>query len=153
MADQRYKDKEWLKEKYHDELMSQEEIGELCGVTQATIHNWMEKFDIEIRDGVQRFPHASFGMSRGYERAKGDWRIDGSVHIHRLAAVAWFGWDELKGKVVHHKNKIPFDNREENLEPVTPEKHNTIHHKNKDINDAQKRALENGQNHPTSQWD
>jgi len=64
--------------------------------------------------------------------------------VHRLAAVAWFGFDAVKNKHVHHKNGIPWDNRECNLEPISPEEHNTIHHKGKDINDAQLEGLKIG---------
>ena len=35
--------------------------------------------------------------------------------------------DALKGKVVHHENGIPWDNRPENLETMSPEKHRKIH--------------------------
>jgi hypothetical protein len=37
-----------------------------------------------------------------------------SVMLKRLAAVAWFGFDVLKGKKVYH-NSVPWDIREENL--------------------------------------
>jgi len=145
MADERYKDKDWLQEKYHDEKMTQEEIGELCDITQAGVKYWMKKLGVNTRiTGPQRFPHASFGMSNGYERWKGNYHKKEQATVHRLAAVAWFGFDAVKDKHVHHKNGIPWDNRKCNLEPISPEKHNTIHHKGKEINDAQLEGLKIG---------
>ena len=46
MVDQKYQDKEWLRAKYIDEELLQKEIGEICGVNQATISYWLNKFDI-----------------------------------------------------------------------------------------------------------
>jgi len=41
-----------------------------------------------------------------------------SFPIHRLVAVAEYGYDEVVGKEIHHKNKHPLDNRPENLVPL-----------------------------------
>lgn len=38
-----------------------------------------------------------------------------SVYIHRLAAVAWFGFEAVKDNRVYHKNRIRWDTREDNL--------------------------------------
>lgn len=38
-----YHDEEWLREKYHDDELTQKEIGELCGVSDVTISNWMDR--------------------------------------------------------------------------------------------------------------
>lgn len=49
-AEGRYKDKDWLREKYWDEQMSVEEIGEVCGVAGQTVNYWRKKYDIDSRD-------------------------------------------------------------------------------------------------------
>ena len=56
--------------------------------------------------------------------------VEGSttkVAIHRLAAVAWFGWGAVSGNVVHHENGVPWDNRESNLTPMTLSEHSKLH--------------------------
>ena len=40
-------DPEFLREKYHDEDMTQGEIGELVGVTASTVSHYMKKHDVE----------------------------------------------------------------------------------------------------------
>lgn len=47
---------------------------------------------------------------------------------HRLQMVAEHGFEELIGKVVHHKNEIPWDNRPDNLELLSPSEHAMVHH-------------------------
>jgi len=46
---EKYRDKEWLEEKYHEERLSTSEIGELCDCHKQTIKLWLEKHDIEKR--------------------------------------------------------------------------------------------------------
>lgn len=56
--------------------------------------------------------------------------VDGHrIPIHRLAAVAWFGFDEIKGKVVHHDSEAKWDNREENLQAMTKSEHWSHHNR------------------------
>lgn len=46
-----------------------------------------------------------------------------TVPVHRLAMVAEHGLEALKGKYVHHKNHIKWDNRPANLELTMPDRH------------------------------
>jgi transposase len=41
-----YQNKAWLKRKYVDQNMTTQEIADICGVTHATIYNWLKKFDL-----------------------------------------------------------------------------------------------------------
>ena len=52
-----------------------------------------------------------------------------AVHqwVHRMVWEAAYGSIEA-GKVIHHKNDNPLDNRVENMELVTPQEHNQIHY-------------------------
>lgn len=42
-----YRDKNWLEEKYWGEDLSQEEIGDLCGVGSDCIRAWVRKFNLQ----------------------------------------------------------------------------------------------------------
>lgn len=63
----------------------------------------------------------------GYER----WRVRpygetggaDTVFIHRLVAVAEYGFDAVAGNEVHHRNGVRWDNRPGNLEPRDPVSH------------------------------
>jgi len=45
----KYKNKEWLENKYLKEKLSKPQIAKLCGVTFPTIFYWLQKFNIPIR--------------------------------------------------------------------------------------------------------
>lgn len=45
----RYREKEWLKEQYHEKQLTAEEIGVMCEVSKNTILNWLHKHDIQTR--------------------------------------------------------------------------------------------------------
>ena len=105
-------------------------------MTGATVWYHLKKNDIDRRDRLteskrkRRVEHANFYTnSKGYERwscsdTEGGMEI---CYVARLAAVAEFGFEEVCGKEVHHKNRIPWDNRLCNLEPVKKGKHRDIH--------------------------
>lgn len=46
---------------------------------------------------------------------------------HRLLAVAEFGFEAIKDKVIHHKNNHRWDNRPANIEPMTHSEHAQTH--------------------------
>jgi hypothetical protein len=52
--------------------------------------------------------------------------MDGML-VHRLAAVAWFGYDEVAENKVHHQNGVKWDNREENLAVMSDSDHKSHH--------------------------
>jgi len=47
MGSTEYRDEGWLREKYHAEGLTLDEMGELCGVTNTTISDWMDRHGIE----------------------------------------------------------------------------------------------------------
>jgi len=51
----------------------------------------------------------------------------GTILIHRLAAVAWFGYDAVAENVIHHKLPIEWVNIEANLEPMDNAEHINRH--------------------------
>lgn len=135
-------DKDWLKRQYHEEEKSLSEIAEVTDVNRDTIYYWMNKHDIELRDRKtesrkrSRLQRATFSHSgQTYELAESYNRFrdkPDNVLIHRLCAVAWFGLEEVKDKVVHHDVPIPWLNTEQNLEVMTQSEHSKLHAERRD---------------------
>lgn len=150
----KHTDKEWLREKYEDEKMSQNEIAEIAGVHKGTIKHWLDQHGIESRSKkeainlswenaekrrqkvgerfaeIHRTLHPFvFTKKNGYVYAGSSDGQGGSefVPIHRLLAVAEYGIDAVKDKVVHHKNKIKWDNRPQNIELMDAAEHSRHH--------------------------
>lgn len=74
--------------------------------------------------------HAGYGMqSSGYMRWTGKYSVDdnASVYVHRLLAVAKYGFSDVADRVVHHKNTVPWDNRPDNIEVMTQSDHASQH--------------------------
>jgi len=135
-----YRDPEWLREKYHGQGLSQADMASLADCSQYTICKWMDEFGVEANGGPDHLgsgaaspawkPHATFyhnereeyGLCYEVVKSKTDY-----VKVHRLVAVAEYGFDSVVGKVVHHKNGIAWDNRPENLELMTNEEHSRRH--------------------------
>ena len=124
-----HRDADTLRELYHERGMSQSEMADKLGVGQTTVSKWMRRHDIKrSRANYNKNGHHTI-TKKGYSKFQVS--IDGKNHnvqIHRLAAVAWFGLDAVKGMDVHHKSGFGFDNREENLELLTKEEHTRRHH-------------------------
>jgi hypothetical protein len=84
---------------------------------------------------VRRVPPVPYRTDHeGYERWRHQYRDDDGekcedvVAVHRLAAVAWYGFDVLDGdSVVHHESGIPWDNRESNVSVMDRSEHSILH--------------------------
>lgn len=121
-----WKDESTLRELYHEEGMSLRKIGDKLGCDSVTVHNQMKKMEIPRRERTHRRQrHAGLSFhGDGYEMWNDKY---GCVLVHRLAAVAWFGMEAIKDKDIHHISEIPWDNREENLVPLTRSEHMKRH--------------------------
>lgn len=122
-----WRSKETLVELYHDEGLSQREVADRLGCSVGTVHRWMEKHSIETETAYQDRPPAHY-FNGGYEFVATE--VDGEtkyVQIHRLVAVAKFGFSAVCGMEVHHKNEWKMDNRPTNLELCTPGDHRVKH--------------------------
>jgi len=134
-----WRDKETLERLHFDEGLNQEEMGDRLGCTRRTIAEWFSRHGIEGRKGAPRREYAYYETHvLGYERWQNLTTPDrGKVcKVHRLAAVAWFGYGAVVDNHVHHKNGIPWDNREENFELLSPSDHMKTHHEVWDMRGA-----------------
>jgi transposase-like protein len=128
---ERYKNSEVLEQLYWDEGMSMDEIADRLGCNSGTVWYWMDKHDIKSRDRMEEANRTRRKGDRlstdggGYEC----WRYGRgeAVRLHRLAAVAKFGFEAVANNHVHHKNRVPWDNRLSNLSLLEPSSHLRMH--------------------------
>jgi len=118
-----------LRNLYHHKKMSMQDVADALGVKRSKVRYQMEKHSVETRTKQEAkliaggAPTLRIG-SGGYEHFIVSQNNEKSrVEHHRLLAAAMYGFDEVEGKHVHHKNGIPWDNRPENLEVLTPSEH------------------------------
>ena len=128
-------DSEWVKQEYVDNQRDSYDIADEIGCTNETVLNAVKHhgFEPHSKGHHRRSIHPTFDRHRGYERATAHYVYEGelisrSVRIHRLVAVAEYGYDAVVGKHIHHKNGIRWDNRPENLQPLTNSEHISLHH-------------------------
>lgn len=132
-GNKKYRQRDWLECKYHKEGLSTYDIGDICDVDSSTIYSWLKRHGIETRSisEARTGTHPNFFVDgKGYRRAQAyskDKDRPEQVKIHRLAAVAWFGFDKVAGNDIHHKNDHPLDNRESNLKPIEHGEHTRLH--------------------------
>jgi len=81
----KYKNEEWLKKKYIDEKLNSYKIAKLCNITgNATIYNWLRKFNIPIRSyseaiHLDRANHCDLS-GEAIEWINGELLGDGSIY-------------------------------------------------------------------------
>jgi len=126
-----WRDEELLRQKYWEEELSSVEIADELGCTKPCVLQWMRRFDIDRRAPKPERPPKTHIGNHGYRechvKADGDTK---HVLIHRLAAIAEYGFENVSGKQVHHKNGFKIDNRPSNLKLVTDWEHKAEHTKN-----------------------
>lgn len=131
----RWQEPQLLEYLYVEKKLNVRELSEELGCSYGTAHTWLQRHGFDTRDRVfeqrrtlLKKPASCQTTKDGYEVARsqtGSHRA--SVRIHRLVAVAEHGLDSVKEKIVHHKNGIPWDNRPENLELMSRQKHGELH--------------------------
>lgn len=100
---------------------SEHDVADELGVSQVTVHNALQTLDVDTSNPQHHdHPVLRTDDQHGYEYVA---HKNAKFLHHRLAAVAWFGWSAVVGKVVHHENGIEWDNREENMETMTQSDH------------------------------
>jgi len=55
------------------------------------------------------------------------------ILIHRLLAIAEYGYDAVAGNDIHHKNGVKWDNRPQNIELKDPSEHAKEHYDRGDL--------------------
>jgi len=130
-----------IRELYHDQGLPIDGVANELGVSPTTVYRRMKDYGIERDECPRAEAHVPTRVDyEGYVRWRDQYRgPDGSkredmVAVHRLAAVAWFGFDSIIGKVVHHCDHIPWDNRQSNLAVLCNREHSKLHnrHENND---------------------
>lgn len=130
-----WRDEQLMREMYVDEEMSMNEIADELGCAQSTVRNWLNRHGIETRSikealDITYGAHAKYTVdNRGYPI----WWCDSStkksgMQVHRLLAVAEYGYDVVAGADVHHENGVRWDNRPSNIEVIpTRGEHSSKH--------------------------
>lgn len=137
---------EWWREQYVEQCKSARELANELKTGHKTIIRRLEEHNIETRSRSEAVSKAIGtihpniylgGNDRPYwvaQSANPESRVPDSFLVHRLAAVAWFGWDAVVNNDIHHKNGHTLDNRECNLDPVDHAEHTRIHYERGDMN-------------------
>jgi len=114
------------------------EVADRLGCSGMTVQKWIHRHDIRITDprgrGVKGrrvvgFPATFTTDWSGSENVMYEVWVDDNrqVRVHRLLAVAEFGFDAVADCDVHHINGIGWDNRPENIEVLTRSEHSALH--------------------------
>lgn len=109
-------------------------IAEDLGCSPVTLRKYIREYDIDWQSPRYSFgPYkVSFKHLHSIESPYEVWEHKNhTVRVHRLMAVAKFGFDALEDKDVHHKSHIPWDNRMENISVMKRSEHRD-HHQNGD---------------------
>jgi len=124
------RDADALRQLYHNQNKTLAEIGEIAGRSRSQVAYWMDKHGINRRDApADKTATVYLGtVGDGYEA----WQTNAcgeraQVYVHKLTAVAEYGFDAVAGGDVHHENGIKWDNRPSNLEPMDPGQHLRMH--------------------------
>ena len=99
--------------------------GLVLSVGGMSIKHMSEKDHPHTKRG-RKTPATFYTSQHGYEKWDDGVGKD-QLMSHRLLAIHKYGFDAVCGKVVHHKNGIPWDNRTENIKILERDQHSRLH--------------------------
>lgn len=133
-----WQNKEWLKEQYFQNKLTFKQIGKMVDRTDKTIQHFFRKFGFKARPPAHnlkgnksyRWIGGKINDARGYIRIfhpnPHAYKQQQYVLEHILVMEKMIGRPMKHPEIVHHKNGVPHDNRQENLQLMTnPFEHNT----------------------------
>lgn len=121
-----WKQEKRLKKEYHENGLGFKKIAEKFGTSKSNIQYWMQKHGIERRgrlDYLTETPPKISTSKEGYEYFT---TPDGQVKHHKLLAISSgeSPYDVFdSSNHIHHKNNIPWDNRQGNIELLSHSEH------------------------------
>lgn len=136
ISDERLLDEDWLREQYSDNGRTAYDIADDLGCSKTAVLRAIHRADIEPHSQAvhKKTIHPTFDLHHdGYVRVTSHDYVDGElantdqIRLHRLLAVAEYGFEAVQEKDVHHVNHIPWDNRPENIELPTRAEHKRHH--------------------------
>jgi dCMP deaminase len=108
---------------YWDDLMTNEEIAELCNVSGATVARALRRFDIPLKTASERTKWANCG---GRPKLNGYWIYDG-LYEHRSVYEKFYNCKLKSNEIIHHKDFDITNNHYLNLTKVNASEHGLIH--------------------------
>lgn len=124
--------KELLKKLYRDYGVTSEKMADYWGCDPKTVRNNLKNNNIETR-GLEQYHRKEKVQYTYHDQGYRVWiehygEDRGKVvYVHRLLAMSEYGFEAVKDKHIHHENGIPWDNRPDNIEPLTPKQHMQKH--------------------------
>lgn len=103
---------------------SVKELAEKFDCHGSTMKRKLEKYNINTPSQYNK--KATLADINGYQVMQCG-VVGKGVLVHRLLAVAEYGYDEVCDNVVHHKNGIKWDNRPDNIEVMGRSEHAKLH--------------------------
>ena len=131
-----WRDPETVRELYVDNGLTLKETAEELGCSSGPVSQVLESHGIERRESWRHLEKHGVSTRRRSGHEQVSFTVDGQTHyyaVHKLVAIAEFGLDAVAGKIVHHKNGIPWDNRPSNLELLDDQsEHAKLHNAERD---------------------
>lgn len=122
-------DKDTLLDLYVKRGFSSREVADVLGCGKKTILRWLDRHGIDKETPTWERPPVYHTLSSGYEQIKAQHKGEQlAFSHHRLLAVSEYGFDEVADSVVHHENRIPWDNRPSNISLIDSQSKHTKNH-------------------------
>lgn len=133
--DLRLQDPDEMRSLYCEKKHTVTEIAERFNCSRSCVIGWLRRHNIERRGrieeatrAIRKKPPKIRTDQSGYEVVEST--IGGEtdhLRVHRLIYAAEYGVNAVDGKIIHHRNGIPWDNRPGNLEAMSAENHGRHH--------------------------